>query len=214
MPFPSPKAANGTHYVASSSNAYSQSYIAGDVGYELRPAIVSRDGNVQGTQELIMPIKQKSYDKAQSMIRFTASFKRPSTVDSNILFNFGRGSGWEAPAGVFHDVMGRLTNGGGFWRKEQWQAWNTAQGIYANWADGNVGWKAHHQQVVRFNINIQRIEGNACVFRWYLTASGGSTVIWMTTAQGYWAHDISDIEDIRVKLDTPVGTGHYASELF
>jgi len=215
MAFPSPKAANGVLHHADSTTGNKQMFVAGDHGYDFRPAVISCDGLLDHGQEHIMPIAHVSYNRAQTAIRHTSTFKWPSTVWSNFLFNMGTGRNWESPVAKFQDVMGRLSNGGGFWRKEQWQtAFHTTEGIYANWADGNNGWKVGAQHIARFNLQIQRIEDGGCVFRWTLTARAGSTAVWMTTAQGYWAHDIKEVEDIRIKLDTPVGTGHYYSEMW
>lgn len=214
MPFPSPKAANGVLHHADATTGNKQMFVAGGYGYEFRPAVISCDGNLDHGQEQIMPVYHSSYNRAQTMIRHTSCYKWPSADRSNLLFNIGTGRNWENPAGKFSDVMGRLSSNGGFWRKEQWQSLNTAQGIYANWADGNNSWKMGAQQIARFNLNIQKITDGACVFRWTLTACGDGNTSWMTSAQGYWAHDIKEVEDIRIKLDTPNGTGHYYSEMW
>jgi len=210
MTFPVPKPASGTFHHQDPTTSDRQLYVTGGYGYEFRPAVIGHEGNLGHSNDAIMPISSRSTDKARFMIRHTSTFKWPSLVNSNVMLNF---SGWTNPAGKWLDFNGHLSNGSGNWRKENWQtAFGSSTGVWINWMDGTDGWKARAQQVVRLKLTVQKLQPGACVVTWWLTASSSGTTCWNTRGQGFLGVGIETIKDIRVRLDTPVGTGHFYNE--
>lgn len=211
MAFPAVKPANGVIHRERDFGV--QQWTASANGWDTRPVVFGNDIALPFVNEHIMPIARDTSKRAQNMVRAKAYVRWPSLDVSNFLFNLGVGHGWYNPTNVFYDCMGRISRGDQSWFKAQWNtAFHTTEGVYANYADNNVQWKCNAQKNVQFDILVQRLAAGACSVRWYLTAAmDKGNLIWMANVQGYWEHDISDLADIRFRLDTQAG-GYYYSE--